>query len=196
MRSTMPLSSGATKNVSCIVRAGWSGAMFSASKLNHSASTSGLRRPRNPSRRRRPRSSPGSCSTDAGRQPRRRSQGTVTSTVSSTRIAASRCSCRTTCLASMAWRNAFRADPTRCPASALAEGGSAPISRFAKASGERSPACASRTSRNSSRVLGTCDRGQPRVTRSIDGFRRQRAHLHRVERRVRGGHGLLADRFA
>ena len=41
VRSTRPLSGGSTKNVSCICRAGWSGSKFSASKLNHSASTSG-----------------------------------------------------------------------------------------------------------------------------------------------------------
>ena len=44
VRSTRPdraPSGPATKNVSCISRAGWSGGKFSASKLYHSASTSG-----------------------------------------------------------------------------------------------------------------------------------------------------------
>ncbi len=41
VRSTTPLSGEATKKVSCIVRAGWSGGTLSASKLTHSASTSG-----------------------------------------------------------------------------------------------------------------------------------------------------------
>ena len=44
-----------------------------------------------------------------------------------------------------------RACPTRLPASALACGGSAPISRLASASGLRSPACASRASLSASR---------------------------------------------
>ena len=43
------------------------------------------------------------------------------------------------------------ASPTRLPTSALAAGGSAPISRLAKANGERSPACAKRTSLRAAR---------------------------------------------
>ena len=41
VRRTTPLSADSTKKVSCIVRAGWSGGTFSASKFTHSASTSG-----------------------------------------------------------------------------------------------------------------------------------------------------------
>ena len=41
VRSTTPESADPTQNVSCMERAGWSGPRFSASKLNHSASTSG-----------------------------------------------------------------------------------------------------------------------------------------------------------
>ncbi len=41
VRSTLPDSVLSTKNVSCSERAGWSGAMFNASKLNHSPSSSG-----------------------------------------------------------------------------------------------------------------------------------------------------------
>ena len=41
MRSTRPLSAGSTNSVSCSSRAGWSPPKFSASKLNHSCSTSG-----------------------------------------------------------------------------------------------------------------------------------------------------------
>ena len=41
VRSTRCESSGSTKNVSCIARAGWSSSKFIASKLNHSFSSSG-----------------------------------------------------------------------------------------------------------------------------------------------------------
>jgi hypothetical protein len=41
VRSTRCRSTGSTKNVSCIWRAGWSTSKFSASKLNHSCSSSG-----------------------------------------------------------------------------------------------------------------------------------------------------------
>ena len=41
VRSTSPPLSGPTNNVSCMVRAGWSGMKLSASKLSHSASSSG-----------------------------------------------------------------------------------------------------------------------------------------------------------
>ena len=49
-------------------------------------------------------------------------------------------------------RAAIRAAPTRWPASALACGGSAPISALASASGDRSPAWASRAALSSSSV--------------------------------------------
>ena len=41
MRSTRWWSAGSVQNVSCMVRAGWSGPRLSASKLSHSASTTG-----------------------------------------------------------------------------------------------------------------------------------------------------------
>ncbi len=41
VRSTIALSAGSVQNVSCMVRAGWSGPRLSASKLSHSASTTG-----------------------------------------------------------------------------------------------------------------------------------------------------------
>ena len=41
MRSSRWASAGATKKVSCISRAGWSGAKLRESKLNHSDSSSG-----------------------------------------------------------------------------------------------------------------------------------------------------------
>ncbi len=41
VRSTIAAFSGVIQKVSCIVRAGWSGPRLSASKLSHSASTSG-----------------------------------------------------------------------------------------------------------------------------------------------------------
>ena len=100
VRSTRPSSGGSTKKVSCICRAGWSGPKFSASKLNHSASTSG------PSAT----SQPIATNTSAMRSdsvvigcraPRgRRSHGSVTSTVSSRRTLASRSA------SSSAWRAA------------------------------------------------------------------------------------------
>ena len=82
----------------------------------------------------------------------RRSAGTVTSTRSSTRMRSSRST------SSSAWRvverlaTRPRAWPTRLPASALALGGRAPISRLARASGLFSPWCAMRTALRSSRV--------------------------------------------
>ena len=41
VRSTVPASGSPTNRVSCIVRAGWSGMKLRASKLSHSASSSG-----------------------------------------------------------------------------------------------------------------------------------------------------------
>ena len=41
VRSTTPFSGGSIQKVSCMVRAGWSGPRLSASKLSHSASTTG-----------------------------------------------------------------------------------------------------------------------------------------------------------
>ena len=153
VRSTRWCSAGSVQKVSCIVRAGWSGPRLSASKLSHSASTSG------PSATSQPIATktsairsesivmgcraPGTC----------RSHGRVTSTVSSTSI---RCSVSTSSSAwrfPSAWLTAPLAWPTRWPASLRAWGGSAPISRLASASGDRSPACSVRTRLSCSRSV-------------------------------------------
>src|SRR5215468_6977353 len=88
------------------------------------------------------------CRAPAGR----RSQGRVTSTVSSTSTRWSRSASSSAFRASSARRISRRAAPTRWPASALACGGSAPISALASASGDRSPAWASRAAFSSSSV--------------------------------------------
>ena len=160
VRSTRWCSAGSAQKVSCIVRAGWSGPRLSASKFSHSASTSG------PSAT----SQPIATKTSAIRSDSivigcrapfvERSQGRVTSTVSSTSI---RCSASTSSSAwrcASAWFTAPRAWPTRWPASLRACGGSAPISRLARASGERSPACSVRTRLSASRSRGGGDRGE------------------------------------
>ncbi len=92
VRSTRWFSGGSAQKVSCIVRAAWSGPRLSASKFSHSASTSG------PSAT----SQPIATKTSAIRSESivsgcrapfvERSQGSVTSTVSSASI---RCSAST-----------------------------------------------------------------------------------------------------
>ena len=117
-----------------------------------------------------------------------RSVGRVTSTVSSTSTRSSRSASSSACRASRACLTAPRASPTRLPASALAAGGRAPISRLASASGERSPACASRTSLREARSVGAGDRGQ---RLGHDGRHRRLVEARdplRVERRVGTGH--------
>src|ERR1700722_264326 len=73
-----------------------------------------------------------------------RSVGSVTSTVSAVRIRSSRSISSSCWRRSSAARTWPRAPPTRLPASALAAGGSAPISALASVSGARSPKRASR----------------------------------------------------
>ncbi len=77
--------------------------------------------------------------------------GSVTSTVSSTSIRSSCSASSCTCRSARALLTAPRAWPTRWPASLRAWGGRAPISRFARASGERSPTWSSRTCLSASR---------------------------------------------
>ena len=141
VRSTRPrVRRTSTKNVSCIVRAGWSGPMLSASKLNHSASTSG------PSATSQPIAT--NTSADPLDQAGERVPGPARAAVARQRDVdglldqhpASRSASSSAWRASSADRTRPRAAPTRWPASALAAGGSAPISRLASASGERSPA--------------------------------------------------------
>ena len=191
VRSTTPEwppSGPATKIVSCISRAGWSGGKFSASKLYHSASTSGpsaisYPMPTNTSASRSPTVVTG-CLAPAGC----RSQGRVTSTVSSTSTRWSRSASSSACRASSACRTSRRAAPTRWPASALACGGSAPISALASASGDRSPAWASRAAFSSSSVRASGDGGERLLQRGGDLLGRQRRHLHRVVVLVGCGH--------
>ena len=170
MRSTRWCSAGSVQNVSCMVRAGWSGPRLRASKLSHSASTTG---------------------------PSATSQPIATNTSAMSlghhrdRVAgAARCAVpregdvdglldqhpllglgleHGLARSASAWLTAPRAWPTRWPASLRACGGSAPISRLASASGERSPAWSVRTclsasrsvaaaiaARASSRIASTC----------------------------------------
>ena len=173
VRSTRCCSAGSVQNVSCMVRAGWSGPRLSASKFSHSASMTG------PSATSQPIATKMSamysepvvtgCRAPTGR----RSVGRVTSTVSSTSI---RSSCSTS---STAWRSASalltapRAWPIRWPASLRACGGSAPISRLASASGERSPVCSIRTRFSASRSAATAiaARAASRAASTSSGFK-------------------------
>ncbi len=97
-----------------------------------------------------------------------RSQGSVTSTVSSVSTRWSRSASSSACLTASASRTSASATPTRLPASARAAGGSAPISRFASLSGDRSPACASRAAFSSSRfrVFAMAARASPSMRSS------------------------------
>ena len=79
--------------------------------------------------------------------------GSVTSTVSSTSIRSSCSTSSTAWRAASAWLTAPRACPIRRPASLRACGGRAPISRLARASGERSPVWAIRTCLSASRSV-------------------------------------------
>src|SRR4051794_7213067 len=151
VRSSRPFSGGSTKKVSCIWRAGWSGSKLSASKLNHSASTSG------PSATSQPMPTKTSVMrsvmvSSGWRAPGAvRSTGSVTSTASCTMTRASRSASSSSRRASSAFATTWRALPTRWPASLRAAGGRAPISRLARASGLTSPACSRRTCLKASR---------------------------------------------
>ena len=151
MRSTRCASGGSTKKVSCSSRAGWSGLKLRESKLYHSDSTSG------PSATSQPMATNVSPTRSmrlvSGCRPprRRRRPAAVTSTASSTRIRASRSSSSTVVRAATAWLTRPRAWPTSLPAADFCDLSREPICRLASASGERSPAWASRTSLSSSR---------------------------------------------
>ena len=103
VRRTSAWSSGSVQNVSCMVRAGWSGPRLRASKLSHSASMTG------PSATSQPMPTKMSaissepvvigCRAPAGA----RSVGRVTSTVSSTSIRSSASASSTSCRAASAW---------------------------------------------------------------------------------------------
>ncbi len=109
VRSTRCLSAGSVQKVSCMVRAGWSAPRLRASKLSHSASTTG------PSATSQPMATNTSAMNSEPvvigcRAPRgARSTGTVTSTVSSTSIRSSCSASRTSCRAASAWLTAPRA---------------------------------------------------------------------------------------
>jgi len=153
VRSTRwePAPSSSTKNVSCIWRAGWSGPKLSASKLNHSCSSSG------PSAISQPievkKSETSSMSAFSGwREPRgRRSAGVVTSTVSSRRMARAASSSSRAVRSASARPIRARAWPRFRPAVALSAGASVPMARFARVSGARSPVWARRASFSSAR---------------------------------------------
>ena len=122
-----------------------------------------------------------------------RSQGSVTSTVSSTSIRSSCSASSSACRAASAWLTAPRAWPTRMPASLRACGGSAPISRLASASGERSPACSSADlleRRRGRSARG--DRGERGVAHRVDLVGLQRGDLDGVVLGVGAGHGCLS----
>ena len=78
--------------------------------------------------------------------------------------------------------------PTRLPASALALGGSAPISRLARASGLRSPWCAIRAALSSSREAAAAMAARAASHRCVERCRVERGDLDRVVLRVGSGH--------
>ncbi len=130
---------------------GWSGPRLRASKLSHSASSTGPSATSQPMATKMSAISSEPVVTGCRAPSGTRSVGSVTSTVSSTSI---RCSCSassTSCRWASACCTAPRAWPTRWPASLRACGGSAPISRLARASGERSPVWSIRTCLSASR---------------------------------------------
>ena len=112
---------------------------------------------------------------------RRRSHGSVTSTVSSTSTRASRSASSSACRAASACadRAAGRADalarPRPWPAAAARRSRA-----LARASGARSPAWASRAAFSSSRSRGGGDGGERLVAAAADLLGRQRGHLYRV----------------
>jgi hypothetical protein len=146
--------------VSCMVRAGWSGRKFNASKLKCSVSTSG------PSATSQPIATNTfetcsemiviGCRAPAGR----RLAGRVTSIASATRTAASRSACSCAFRSSNAVCTTVRCALTRLPASARSLPGSEPSARFASEMGALSPrcsifACAS-ASRSGAAVNASC----------------------------------------
>ena len=147
-----------------MVRAGWSGMKFSASKLSHSASSSG------PSAT----SQPMATNTSIIWSIRAvigwiapvgaRSTGRVTSTRSSTRRWASSTSAISPSRAARAWAIRPRAWPIRLPASLRAWGGRAPISRLARAIGDRSPAWASRAALSSASEVAAANAASASAT--------------------------------
>ena len=90
-----------------------------------------------------------------------------------------------------AWLTAPRAWPTRWPASLRAAGGSAPISRLASASGERSPACSVRACFSSSRPDAAAIAASASRAHGLDVLLVERGHLDRVVLGVGPGHGRL-----
>ena len=87
-------------------------------------------------------------------------------------------------------RAAGLADPR--PASLRACGGSAPISRLASASGERSPACVGADLLERVEVGGRRDRGQRLVAHRVDVLLVERGDLDRVVLGVGARHGCLS----
>ncbi len=116
-----------------------------------------------------------------------RSVGRVTSTVSSTSTRASRSASSSVAAhrERLAYGRPARRRPA-CPAAARAAGGSAPISRLARASGERSPAWARRAALSASRVPAAAIAASAAVDCGVEVFRLEGSDLHRVERF--GGH--------
>ena len=151
VRSTMWLSAGSVQNVSCMVRAGWSGPRLSASKLSHSASRTGPSATSQPMATKMSAISSEPVVTGCRAPVGTRSVGSVTSTVSSASIRSACSASSSASRAASACCTAPRAWPTRWPASLRAWGGSAPISRLASASGDRSPVWSIRTCLSASR---------------------------------------------
>ena len=188
VRSTRWSSAGSVQNVSCMVRAGWSGPRLRASKLSHSASSTG------PSATSQPMATKMSaissepvvsgCRAPVGT----RSVGRVTSTVSSTSI---RCSCSASS-SSCRLRERLLHGPARL-ADALA-GLLARLRRqrpdLAVGQGQRRPVAGVLDPDLLQRleVGGARDRGERGVARGLDLLGLQRGHLHGVEVGVRSGH--------
>ena len=152
VRRTRPLPSGSTNSVSCISRAGWSPPKLSASKLNHSCSTSGPSATSQPIAMKTSQISSWTVVSGCRAPIGSRGGTTVTSTASSTRTRASRSASRAVRRSSYAAWTACRTTLTRLPASDRSSVGSEPSARRASASGARSPRCAVRSAGRSARV--------------------------------------------
>ena len=126
------------------------------------------------------------CRRPSGRRP----VGSVTSTASSVRMRSSRSASSSAWRAVKAAATRARAWPTRLPASALALGGSAPISRLASARGLLSPWWALRAALSSSSEVAAAAAARACGDGGVDGLRVECCDLDGVVAGVGSRHGV------
>ena len=189
VRSTRWLSAGSVQNVSCMVRAGWSGPRLRASKLSHSASRTGPSATSQPIATKMSAISSEPVVTGCRAPAGTRSVGSVTSTVSSASI-------RSSCSASS---SACRAGERLLDGAAgLADALAGLLARLRRQRADL--AVGQRQRRPVAGVVdpdllerlevgGGRDRGQRGVARGLDLLGLQGSHLHGVEVGVGSGHG-------